>query len=300
MKILLTGATGYIGSRLLPILLKNPWVSVRLLARSPEKIKHLSSDRVKIVKGDTLDLGSIPKAAKGIEVAYYLIHSMDSNEDYARLDRQSATNFREACIDAGVKRIIYLGGLGKKEDSSKHLLSRLETGEILSAKPSQIQTIWFRAGIIIGNGSASYEITRSLVKKLPIMITPRFVSTRTQPIAERDVLAYLAAARNLEETKNLIVDIGSDAMTFREILTQTAGQMGLKRRLIPVPVFSPRLSSYWFVFISSVPFRIARALVEGLKTETVSQNDNARIYFPQIKPISFMDAVKLAEAGRKQ
>jgi uncharacterized protein YbjT (DUF2867 family) len=294
MNILLTGATGYIGSHLLPKLLDNPAAKVRLMTRSPEKIEHLKSDRVEIVRGDTLDIGSLPKAAKNMDVAYYLIHSMGSDGDYARLDRLSATNFRDAAIDAGVRRIIYLGGLGKKEEASKHLLSRLETGEILSAKPNAIQTIWFRAAIIIGAGSASFEIIKSLVKKLPVMITPKFVSTKTQPIAEQDVLAYLNAARKMEETRNLIVDIGAEILSFKEMLLQSAKLMGLRRWLISVPVFTPKLSSYWFVFISHIPHRIARALIEGLKTETIAQNDNAAIYFPGIKPMPFAEAVTKA------
>ncbi len=294
MNILLTGASGYIGSHLLPRLLEDPDVWVRLMTRSPEKIEHLKSNRVEIAQGDTLDDGSISRAAKNMDVTYYLIHSMRANEDYARLDRQSATNFRDAAIDAGIKRIIYLGGLGRKQEASKHLLSRLETGEILSAKPDAIQTIWFRAGIIIGAGSASFEIIKNLVKKVPVMITPRFVSTRTQPIAEENVLDYLDAARNLEERKNLIVDIGSEVMSFREILIQTAKLMGRRRWLIPVPFFTPKLSSYWFVFISHVPFRISSALIEGLRTETVAQNNNADIYFPGIKPMPFSESVKAA------
>jgi uncharacterized protein YbjT (DUF2867 family) len=294
MKILLTGASGYIGSHLLPILLEDKDISIRLMTRSPEKLEFLKSDRVEIVQGDTLDLGSLPKAVKDIDVAFYLIHAMGTGEDYARKDRLSATNFRDAAIDADMKRIIYLGGLGRKEEASKHLLSRLETGEILSAKPHAIQTIWFRAGIIIGAGSASFEIMLNLVKKLPVMITPKFVSTKTQPVAESDVLTYLATARNLKEKQNLIVDIGADIMSFKEMLLQTAKLMGLRRWLIPIPVFTPKLSSYWFVFISHIPFSLASALIEGLKTETIAQNNNAGIYFPDIIPRPFSDAVKTA------
>jgi uncharacterized protein YbjT (DUF2867 family) len=294
MNILLTGASGYIGGNLLPRLLQYPDVRLRLLARNPEKLSHLKEDRVDIIKGDTLDIGSLPKVVKGIDTAYYLIHSMGSEGDYARLDRQSAANFREACIDAGVKRIIYLGGLGRREEASKHLLSRLETGEILSAKPQAIQTIWFRAGIIIGTGSAGFEIMKSLVRKLPLMITPRFVTTKTQPIAEEDVLSYLTAARRVETDRNIVVDIGAEIMSFKEMLIKTGKIMGLRRWLITVPVFTPKLSSYWFVFISRIPFRIARALIEGLKTETIAQNNNAELYFPGIKPMPFAEAVKKA------
>ena len=181
-KILITGATGYIGRRLKDRLLSKGDYAIRLLVRNKNKVGEDLRDKVAIVEGDTFKPESLAIATKGIDVAYYLIHSMGAGKDYDKLDRKSAENFREACIQSGVKRIIYLGGLGVKESASKHLLSRIETGEILSARGDEIQTIWFRAGVIIGSGSASFEIIRNLVQKLPLMTTPRWVNTKTQPV----------------------------------------------------------------------------------------------------------------------
>ncbi|MFH7321185.1 SDR family oxidoreductase [Desulfurivibrio sp. D14AmB] len=301
-RVLITGATGYIGRRLEERLLADGNCSVRLLVRNRSKVRPEVARRTEIIEGDTFKPAALDKALAGIDTAYYLIHSMGSGPDYDRLDRQSATNFRGAAIRQGVRRIVYLGGLGEKETASKHLLSRIETGEILSARPDQIQTIWFRAGVIIGSGSASFEIIRNLAQKLPLMLTPRWVSTRTQAIAVSDVLAYLAAARSLEQDQNLVVDIGAEPMRFRDMLTQAAAVMGLRLTMIPVPVLSPKLSSYWLVLFTPVPFRIAAALVEGLRSETLVKNDLAGRYFPQIKPLSYRRAVAgaIAEIKRDQ
>ena len=219
---------------------------------------------------------------------------MGSGKDYRKLDNQSALNFREAAITAGVRRIIYLGGLGKRETASQHLLSRIETGEVLSKKATEIQTIWFRAAVIIGSGSASFEIIRHLVKKLPVMITPRWVNTKTQPICVNDVLDYLVQAMDLKHSQNLIVDIGSDAMTFQSMLQATAKEMGLKRWLLPVGILTPKLSSYWLILMTPIDFNIAKELVEGLKTETLVENDNAQLFFPAIHPMGFPEAVSQA------
>jgi uncharacterized protein YbjT (DUF2867 family) len=294
MKILLTGSTGYIGRRLAAKLIENPDVQLRLFVRNKKKVQFTPSDKLEVFEGNAIEMDSLDEALSGIDVAYYLIHSMGAKADYRELDKTIATNFRDACIRAGVKRIIYLGGLGIKETASKHLLSRLETGEILSAKPDRIQTIFFRAGIIIGSGSASFEIIRNLVQKLPGMITPRFVFTRTQPISVSDVLAYLSQAKDLKVESNQVVDIGSEQMNFKNMLQRTAQLMGLRRFIIPVPVFTPKLSSYWLVLMTSVPYRIASALIEGLRSETIAQNDNAKLFFPDIHPISFDEAIRQA------
>jgi uncharacterized protein YbjT (DUF2867 family) len=217
---------------------------------------------------------------------------MGASLDFEQLDRISAQNFIDACVENRVKRIIYLGGLGKKETASKHLRSRIETGEILSAKPDQIQTLWFRAGVIIGSGSASFEIIRNLIQKLPVMITPRWVRTKTQPIGISDVLEYLYQAKNLDSKENLIIDIGSEQMRFKNMLMRAASVMGLKRTIIPVPVLSPWLSSYWLMLMTPVPFPIARALIDGLKSETVVGNKNALKYFPQIHPLSYEESFR--------
>ncbi len=294
MNILLTGATGYIGRRLKERLLEDENVHLRLFVRNAQKVHEESSDKVEIAEGNTLDKGSIQTALKGIDSACYLIHSMGAKGDFEHLDRLSAKNFLDACVEAQVKKIIYLGGLGDKETASKHLKSRIETGEILSSQPHRIQTLWFRAGIIIGSGSASFEIIRNLVEKLPIMITPRWVRTMTQSISISDVLEYLCQAKDLETKGSLMIDIGSEKMSFKDMLLRASKAMGLKRRLIPVPVLSPRLSSYWLILMTPVPIRIARALIEGLKSETTVQNENAIKYFPHIRPLSYEESIRRA------
>ena len=293
-KILITGATGYIGRRLKDRLLVDKSIKIRLLVRNINKVRAGVRNKVEIVEGDTFHQESLAQALQDVDVAYYLIHSMGSDKDFEELDRTSAENFRNACIAQGVKKIIYLGGLGVKETASKHLLSRLETGEILSAKPEQITTIWFRAGVILGSGSASFEILRNLVQKLPVMVTPKWVSTKSQPIAVDDVLSYLTAAIDLDITQNLVVDIGTTPMTFQEMMVGAANIMGLRRVIIPVPVLTPKLSSCWLILFTPVPYKIASALVEGLKSETVQQNDHAAQYFPEIQPMPFERAIHLA------
>jgi uncharacterized protein YbjT (DUF2867 family) len=291
MTVLLTGANGYIGRRLKHRLLQMQDIRLRLFVKHGQVL--ISDERYEIVEGSTFDTKSLDRAMEGIDTAYYLIHSMES-ANYRELDRQSATNFRDACIRAGVKRIIYLGGLGEKESASEHLLSRIETGEILSAKPDQIQTFWFRAGVIIGSGSASFEIIRNLVEKLPFMITPKWVNTLCQPTAERDVIEYLALAAALRYEGNVTIDIGSEKMTYKDLLLGYAHAVGLERVLIPVPFFTPKLSSYWLTLMTPVPYSVASALIEGLKSEVLVKNDNAAHLFPAIRPMRYEDAVKSA------
>ena len=299
-KVLITGATGYIGRRLKDRLLKRPDLALRLLVRNRHKVRPEVLARVEVVEGDTFSPEALAAALSGVEVAFYLIHSMGSGQDFAERDRQSAVNFRDACIAAGVQRLVYLGGLGVKESASRHLLSRMETGELLSARPERLQTLWFRAGIIIGAGSASFEIIYNLLQKLPVMVTPKWVTTRTQPVAVDDVLAYLEAAIAVKVQTDLVVDIGGEAMSFREMMLRAAKVMGLRRLLLPVPVLSPRLSSVWLILFTPIPYRMAAALVEGLKSETVIQNDHAQRYFPKITPLSYESAVKAAIAELEQ
>lgn len=290
--ILITGATGYIGRRLKRRLLEDDRFTIRLFVRNRMKVDVSVVDLVEIFEGTTFDLESLQKALHGVDTAFYLIHSMGTKEDYSELDRKSAENFRKSCIAAGVRRIIYLGGLGVKDTASEHLLSRLETGEILSAEPEKIQTIWLRAGVIIGSGSSSYEIVRNLIQKLPVMITPRWVRTKTQPIGVEDVLSYLQDSISLEYEKDLVVDIGAELLSFQEMMKQAAEVSELKRYLFPVPLLSPRLSSYWLILFTPIPYRLASALVEGLKSETVLQNENAKRYYPQIEPLPFKEAIR--------
>ena len=293
MNVLLTGSTGYIGRRLKKKLLENKNINLRLLVRNKKSISDTIKNKVEIIEGDTFNKEALKIALKDVDTAYYLIHSL-SDENYKDLDKISAQNFLDIACECGVKRIIYLGGLGVKNNStSTHLLSRIETGEILSSSNS-VQTIWLRAGVIIGSGSASFEIIRNLTEKLPVMTTPKWVNTKAQPIAVDDVLTYLQNSLYLEEKKSLMIDIGSEQLSYKEMMEKTAKALDLKRVLIPLPFMSINISSYWLNLFTPVPFSIAKALIEGLKSEVVIQNDNAKKYFPNIKPISYESAVKNA------
>ncbi|QKF78743.1 SDR family oxidoreductase [Arcobacter defluvii] len=293
MKVLLTGSTGYIGRRLKQKLLEDKNIELKLLVRNKNSVRSNLQNKIEIIEGDTFNKDSLKEALKDVETAYYLIHSL-SNENYKDLDKISAQNFLDVACECGVKRIIYLGGLGvKNKNTSEHLLSRIETGEILSSNKN-VQTIWLRAGVIIGSGSASFEIIRNLTEKLPVMTTPKWVTTKAQPIAVNDVLSYLYNALYLEKKENLIVDIGSEQLSYKDMMLKTAKVLGLKRWIIPLPFMSINLSSYWLNLFTPVPFSIAKALIEGLKSEVVIQNQNAKKYFPNIVPISYEDAVKNA------
>ena len=292
MKVLLTGSTGYIGRRLKQELLNDENIELKLLVRNKKSISSLN-ENAQVVEGDTFNKESLKEALKDVEVAYYLIHSL-SNENYKDLDKISAQNFVDIANECGVKRIIYLGGLGvKNENTSEHLLSRIETGEILSSNKN-VQTIWLRAGVIIGSGSASFEIIRNLTEKLPIMTTPKWVNTKAQPIAVSDVLSYLYNSLYLDVKENLIVDIGSEQLSYKNMMLKTAKVLGLKRILITLPFMSINLSSYWLNLFTPVPYAVAKALVEGLKSEVIIQNDHAKKYFPNIIPISYEEAVSNA------
>ena len=292
--VLVTGATGYIGRRLTHRLLKDGRYDIRLFVRNRRKVQVAIADEVEICEGTTFDPESLDRVLAGIDTAFYLIHSMGSDADYQDLDKQSAENFRRACIRAGVRRIVYLGGLGARQSASKHLLSRIETGEILCQEPEKIQTIWHRAGVIVGSGSAGFEIVRNLCHKLPMMLTPLWVRTKTEAVSIEDVLSYLQYSIDLDYNKDLVVDLGSGEISFKQMIEQAAEVMGLHRVLIPVPVLSPRLSSYWLILFTSVPYRLAASLVEGLKSETVRQNDHASRYYPGITPISYRESVAQA------
>lgn len=290
MKVLLTGANGYIGRRLKQTLL-NEDIPLRLLVRNPKSLD--AGLKVEVAQGDTFNMSSLENALSGIDIAYYLIHSLQ-DKNYKELDKKSAQNFLDAAIKQGVKRIVYLGGLGIKENASEHLLSRIETGEILSSRPDKIETVWIRAGVIIGSGSASFEIIRHLTEKLPVMVTPKWVNTLAQPIGVDDVIAYLNASKDLKIDKNLVVDIGSEKMTYKEMMLGCANALGLRRWIVPLPVLTINLSSYWLNLFTPVPYTVARSLIEGLSSEVVVQNENAEKYFSQIHPISFGEAVKKA------
>ena len=293
MRVLITGSTGYIGRRLLAKLIDKDELQIRLLVRNSKAVSAKAAQRVEIIQGDAFDKESLRRAMEGVEVCYYLLHSLSAKE-YKQKDRQLAQNFIEIAQEMGVERIIYLGGLGVEDmNTSEHLLSRLETGRILSSS-QKVQTLWLRAGVIIGSGSASFEILRNLTEKLPIMTTPKWVETRAQPISVNDVLDYLQAALHVKVEGNLTIDIGSEKLTYREMMLKTAQALGLKRYIIPLPFMSINLSSYWLNLFTPVPFSVAKALIEGLRSEVVAQNDNAKIYFPHIQPRNYIDSVREA------
>ena len=293
MKVLLTGSNGYIGRRLKQKLLEQKDINLRLFLRDKKTLSSNIDENIEVVEGDTFDKKKLKLALKDVDIAYYLIHSLN-NKNYKDLDKLSAQNFINTAKECGVKRVIYLGGLGvKNENTSEHLLSRLETGEVLSSC-KEVQTIWLRAGVIIGSGSTSFEIIRNLTEKLPIMTTPKWVETKAQPIGVDDVISYLEQSLYIKEQKNLIVDIGAEQLTYKEMMLQTAKALGLKRVIIPLPFLTINISSYWLNLFTPVPFTVAKALIEGLKSEVLIQNNHAKEYFPDIKPIKFIEAVKQA------
>jgi uncharacterized protein YbjT (DUF2867 family) len=298
MNVLLTGSTGYIGRRLKHSLLNSDEkINLRLLVTDIRQVDENTASKVEIIEGNTFNPDALKESLRGIDTAYYLIHSMRSKDgDFADLDRVSAQNFIDECARAGVKRVIYLGGLGEKNSISRHLASRQETGEILSSHPDKVETIWFRAAVIIGAGGASYEIIKNLVQKLPVMLAPSWVRTYTQPAAVDDVIKYLTLSLKIKFNGNTVIDIGGEKLTFLDMMKIASDFYTLKRFIIPVPFFSPKLSSYWLIFFTPVPFRLASALVAGLKVESVVTNQNAGKYFPEIKPLSYFESLERASA----
>jgi len=284
-RVLVTGATGYIGGRLVPRLLERGY-RVRCLVRSAAKLRARPwsvADGVEVVEGDAGDPAALTRALAGCSAAYYLVHSMVAvGEAYAARDRELAERFGRAAAAAGVGRIVYLGGLGEEGDGlSQHLSSRREVEAALAAGGVPVTTL--RAAMIIGSGSASFEILRYLVERLPVMVTPRWVRTPSQPIAVRNVLHYLVAALEEPATAGRALDIGGpDVMTYRELMQEMAAALGLRRRLIiGVPVLTPRLSSLWIQFITPLSHRIARPLAEGLRNPVVCRGDEAARLMPQ-------------------
>lgn len=291
-RILVTGGTGYVGGRLIP-LLEQRKATVRCLARRPEYLQSRVSAKTEIVPGDVLQIESLRTALVGIDTAYYLVHSMGTGKDFEDDDRVAARNFAEAARECGVGRIIYLGGLGDEQQRlSKHLRSRQEVGQIL--RESGAQVIEFRASVVIGSGSLSFELIRSLVQRLPVMICPKWVSTPAQPIAIEDLLDYLLAAIDLSPGPSDIFEIGgADQVSYGDIMQEYARQRGLNRWMISVPFLSPRLSSLWLGLVTPVFARIGRKLVESLRNPTVVTNGRALETF-SIRPRGLRDAIARA------
>jgi uncharacterized protein YbjT (DUF2867 family) len=291
--VLLTGATGYVGGRLLRRL-EERGERVRCLTRRLGALAP-GRDTTMVVVGDVLDGESLHAALRGVEAAYYLVHSMGSAGSFEEEDRRAALNFANAAREVGVRRIVYLGGLGAGGDLSSHLASRQEVGAVLAG--SGVQTIEFRASIVIGSGSLSFEIIRKLVERLPVMVTPRWVRTAAQPIAIEDVLDYLLAALDVELDGSAVFEIGgADAVSYEELMREYARQIGLRRLIIPVPLLTARLSSLWLGLVTPVYARVGRKLIDSLPHETVVRDTSAVTVFP-IRPRGYREAIARALAN---
>ena len=292
--ILVTGATGYVGGRLVPSLLKSGY-DLRVLVRDCSDVVGRNwHNKVDIVQADVLKPQTLSGVMADIDVAYYLIHSMNGNVDFAERDLMAARNFGLAAKRAGISRIIYLGGLGDRNANlSKHLMSRQETGDAL--REAGVPVTEFRAAVIVGAGSISFETIRYLTERVPVMICPSWVYTLVQPISIIDVISYLTSALTHMKSAGKIIDIGgSDVLTYGEMMTQYAKLRGLFRILCPVPVLTPTLSSYWVHIVTPVPSTIARPLIEGLRNTVVVANNHAQEIFPTITPINYLESVSAA------
>jgi len=292
------GASGYIGSHLVPQLAERGH-HVRAAARNRDALEARGWMDVECVAADVLRAETLDAALAGVEIAYYLVHSMGSGGDFPRLDREAALNFRHAAEHAGVKRIIYLGGLLPPGERSAHLNSRAETGEIL--RDGSIPVTELRAGIIVGAGSAAFEVIRDLVLHLPVMTTPRWVRSRTQPIALRDLLEYLIRLAEVPETAGQTYDVGGpDTLSYAEMMRAFGRVTGRRVRILPLPVLTPRLSSYWLDLVTAVPANVARPLIEGLRHDLLADDAPIRRLIP-LRLHSYDEAIREAlDAERQQ
>jgi uncharacterized protein YbjT (DUF2867 family) len=296
IRILLTGATGYIGGRLLRRL-EEQGCTIRCLARRPEFLQSHTAPQTELARGDVLDPASLKSALHGVDTAYYLVHSMGSAGNFEEQDRQAARNFAAAARNAGVHRIVYLGGLGEDVDElSPHLRSRHEVGDLLRA--SGVPVIEFRASIVIGSGSLSFEMVRALVERLPVMVTPRWVRILAQPIAVNDMLAYLLAARDWPVTRSATFEVGGpDVVSYADLMREYARQRGLRRWMIAVPVLTPRLSSLWLGLVTPLYARVGRKLIDSIRHPTVVYDSSALRAF-DVRPVGVREAI--AQALRRE
>lgn len=290
--VLVTGATGYVGGRLVPRLLQNGY-RVRVMSRD---VRHLQGrswlEDVEIVQGDMLKPETLTNALKDVDAAYYLIHSMSDSNEFKERDRQAAHHFGRAARQAGTQHIVYLGGLGDETEAlSTHLESRHEVGHILRQYSDRVTE--FRAAIVVGSGSMSFEMIRYLTQRLPGMLGPTWLYSRTQPIAIDDLLDYLVSALTTPAAHGRIVQIGgADVITYRDMLIGYAQARNLKRLIIPVPMFMPHLSSYWVHLFTPLPFNLIKPLVKSLEHDMVIQDESAQTIFPHIQPMAYRQALK--------
>ena len=302
-RVLVTGATGYVGGRLVRELVAHKY-RVRVLVRDAHKLQDYPwRDQVEIVEGDALDPEALNIALQGIDLAYYMLHALMVSKNFEQMEEDLARNFGKLAMQNGVKRIVYLGGITSSDDSlSPHMSARAKTGEIL--RSSGVPTIELRAGVVIGSGSASFEMLRHLTERLPIMVTPKWLKNRIQPIAVRDVLRYLIGSATIDKRINDVFDIGGpDVFTYMEMMQIYAEVAGLRRRIIlPLPVLTPRLASGWIGLVTPVPVTLAKRLVASLKHEVVAKDDRIRELVPDHKDglTDFRKSVSLALTRIKQ
>jgi len=294
MKILVTGATGYIGKRLIPLLVQDGHhviCVVRDILRA-DKL-YVEDPHIDFIEGDFLKPETLTNLPKDIDVAYYLIHSMsNSSKDFEDLEARCAENFKTAITKTNVQQVIYLSGITNDKELSKHLRSRKQVEEIL--KSDNYATTIFKAGIIVGSGSSSFEIIRDLVEKLPFMIAPKWLNTKTQPLAVRDVLSYLSKSAGDERLYNQAYDIfGPEVLTYKQMLLEFAEVRKLKRYILTVPVMTPKLSSYWLYFVTSTSYKLASSLVDSMGVQIIGKPSNIEELLG-IKPLSYKEAVSLA------
>ncbi|GGW42554.1 SDR family oxidoreductase [Arenibacter certesii] len=294
MKILVTGATGYIGKRIIPLLVQNGHNVVCAVRNKQRAVSsYRDDDQIEIVEVDFLKPETFTNIPKDIDVAYYLIHSMsNTSSDFEKLEEKCAINFKSVLESTQVKQVIYLSGITNEEKLSKHLRSRKNVEEALVSNHYAL-TI-FKAGIIVGSGSSSFEIIRDLVEKLPIMIAPKWLNTKTQPLAIRDVLAFLSKAAGDERLYNTSYDIfGPEIVTYKQMLLEFAEVRDLKRYILTVPVMTPKLSSYWLYFVTSTSYKLASNLVDSMGVQIVGKPSNINQLL-HVKPMPYKEAVALA------
>lgn len=292
--ILIVGATGYIGKKLIHRL-QEKRCAIRCLVRNANSLKGDLPNPPQIMRGDLLDLESIKNACEGIDTAFYLAHSLDAKNDFDKIEKIAATNFATAARSANIKRIIYLGALGNPKDCplSPHLKSRKEVGTIL--RNSGVPVLEFQASIILGSGSLSFEMIRALSERLPVMLMPKWVMVKAQPIGINDVMEFLLQGIDCKIKQNEIIEIGGgDQFSYRDLIAEYCRQRNLKRMLIPVPVLTPWLSSLWLQLVTPIYATVGRKLIESIKNTTVVESKKAAQFFPSIQPVGISEAIRIA------